>query len=54
MTFDDLQGRVPALDFITVGERFPDLTLPDSDTGQALSLADYRGQQVMLHLFASW
>jgi len=54
MNHEDLQGRVPQLDHIRIGERFPDLTLPLSDTGQPLSLADYRGQQVMLHLFASW
>ena len=38
---------------IQIGEPFPDLALPDLD-GAPRSLAELRGQKVMLHVFASW
>ena len=37
-----------------VGEVFPHLVLPSIYDGQPMSLADFRGQKVALHLFASW
>lgn len=37
-----------------VGERFPDIVLPNAEDGSPMSLADFHGQKVMLHIFASW
>ena len=36
------------------GEPFPDLLLPDAETGRPTSLADFRGRKLVLHVFASW
>ncbi|MBT8486843.1 MAG: hypothetical protein HKO59_04875 [Phycisphaerales bacterium] len=38
---------------LAVGEPFPDLVLPLLD-GEPCSVADYRGQKLILHVFASW
>ena len=38
---------------IEIGKPVPDLVLPTLD-GQPKSLADFRGQKVLLHIFASW
>ena len=37
-----------------VGEPFPDLELPSLDDGAPLSISTFRGQKVILHVFASW
>ena len=37
-----------------VGQRHPDFTLPDIQTGKPVSLSDYRGKKVLLIQFASW
>ena len=37
-----------------VGQSFPHLTLPTLEDGQPLSVADYRGKKVILHIWASW
>ncbi len=37
-----------------VGEPFPDLLLPAAADGRTASLADFRGQKLVLHVFASW
>ncbi len=39
---------------IEVGRPFPDLALPAADDGRRLSIADFRGSKVVLHVFASW
>lgn len=39
---------------ISVGEPFPDLLLPSLDGGSPMSIADFQGEKVMLHVFASW
>lgn len=53
-TLQDLQdARYSKLGF-AVGERFPDIALPNATDGSAMSLADFHGQKVMLHIFASW
>ena len=39
---------------IKVGEPFPALTLPLAEDGRPSSVDDYRGQKVVLHVFASW
>ena len=36
-----------------VGEPFPDLVLPTLE-GSMKSISDFRGQKVILHVFASW
>ena len=38
---------------IEVGQPFPNLLLPDLD-GKPASVADWRGQKLILHIFASW
>ena len=50
----DLQDmRYGNLNF-TIGERFPDIILPNAADGSEMSIADFQGQKVMLHIFASW
>jgi hypothetical protein len=39
---------------LAVGRPFPDLTLPALDDGKPLSIQDFRGQKLILHVFASW
>jgi len=39
---------------IQVGEPFPDLLLPSLDDGKPLSVSNFRGEKVILHVFASW
>ena len=36
------------------GEPFPDIKLPSMYDGRPMSIADFRGQKVVLHVFASW
>ncbi len=36
------------------GEPFPDLVFPSLEDGRPLSIANFRGEKVILHLFASW
>jgi hypothetical protein len=37
-----------------VGEPAPVIALPSGEDGAPVSLADFRGQKVMLHVWASW
>ena len=37
-----------------VGHPFSGLTLPALQDGRPASIRDYRGQKVILHVFASW
>ncbi len=39
---------------IAVGEPFPALRFPSLDDGRALSVTSFRGQKLVLHIFASW
>ena len=39
---------------LKTGQPFPDLVLPALADGQPSSLRQYRGQKVLLHVFASW
>jgi hypothetical protein len=39
---------------LTAGRAVPDIVLPSLDDGRPLSLTDYRGKKVVLHVFASW
>ncbi len=37
-----------------VGEAFPTLAFPALEDGQPTSMADFRGERLILHVFASW
>jgi len=37
-----------------VGQAFPNWVLPSLENGRPLSLAQFRGQKLILHIFASW
>ncbi len=39
---------------LAVGRPFPDLTLPALEDGKPVSIRDFRGQKLILHIFASW
>lgn len=39
---------------LKVGEPFPNIVLPSLRDGRPLSLADFRGRKIILHVFASW
>ena len=39
---------------LEAGDPFPELRLPSLDEGEPLSIADFRGRKVALHVFASW
>ncbi|MEL6527369.1 MAG: hypothetical protein AAFQ07_16830 [Chloroflexota bacterium] len=52
--FQDIQDtRYKNLNF-AIGERFPDIVLPNAEDGSAMTLADFHGQKILLHIFASW
>ena len=36
------------------GQAFPVLVLPSLDNGKPLSIEDFRGRKIALHVFASW
>ncbi len=46
------QGSLPAS--FDVGTPFPTLSFPSLDDGRPVSIADFRGRKVILHIFASW
>lgn len=37
-----------------VGLLFPGLVLPSAENGSPMSIVDFRGQKVVLHIWASW
>ncbi len=37
-----------------VGEPFPLIRLPSLSDGRPMSIADFRGKKVVLHIWASW
>jgi len=39
---------------LQVGKPFPNLRLPSLKDGSPMSIQDFRGQKVVLHVFASW
>jgi len=39
---------------IEVGKAFPQITMPALGGVGAMSIRDFRGQRVVLHVFASW
>ena len=36
------------------GDRFPDINLPALVDGRAVSIRDFQGSKLILHIFASW
>ena len=39
---------------LQIGKSFPDLVLPSIRDGKPISVADFRGQKLLLQVFASW
>lgn len=39
---------------IKIGQPFPDLTFRSMEDGSPMSMTDFRGKKVVLHIFASW
>lgn len=39
---------------IEIGKPFPSLLLPSLADGNLKSIADFRGEKIVLHVFASW
>jgi hypothetical protein len=37
-----------------VGKAFPRLAFPSLDEGKPISIASFRGQKLVLHIWASW
>ncbi len=37
-----------------VGDPFPELVLPSLTDGSPLSISSFRGQKLILHIWASW
>lgn len=50
----EMQGAQPAGLPFSVGDRFPDITLPTVSGEGALSAGSFRGQHLLFHFFASW
>lgn len=54
MVDDTLQEPGANAPRIALGEPFPNLVLPSIEDGRPRSIADFRGQKLALHVFASW
>jgi len=39
---------------LKVGETFPLVLLPSLEDGEPLSIADFKGDKLVLHIWASW
>ncbi|MEE9230333.1 MAG: hypothetical protein V3U86_06475, partial [Acidobacteriota bacterium] len=50
---EQVGGYLPGAGF-EIGQKFPDIVFPALEGERPLSLADFRGQKVLLHIFASW
>ncbi len=37
-----------------IGQAFPNVMLPSLENGRPGSIADFRGQKTILHIWASW
>ena len=53
MTTTNATAQRPGPGF-EVGEPFPNIAFPSVDGGEPRSISDFRGQKVVLHIFASW
>lgn len=49
-----IAGTAGAQHSIKAGEPFPAIAFPNAETGELKSINDYRGQKVILQIFASW
>ncbi|MFT7678326.1 MAG: hypothetical protein ACI8QC_002312 [Planctomycetota bacterium] len=49
-----LTSPLPVQDTWQVGAVAPHIHLPEISTGEAIDLADFRGQKVLIAEFASW
>ena len=49
----NLHGKKSALTF-KIGQFAPDLFLPSYEDGKPMSLKQFIGQKVILHIWASW
>ena len=47
-------AAVSAAPDLSVGQPFPNLTLPSMTDGRPMSIADFAGGEGILHVFASW
>jgi len=47
------QSSLPAADF-QPGQQFPAIVLPSLKDGQPMSITQFRGKKLILHIFASW
>ena len=47
------QGRRAATGF-QVGQSFPEIAFPSQENDRPMSLVDFRGKKLLLHVFASW
>ena len=52
--FEDLQDLRRIVPGLEPGTPFPHLTLPAIEDGRPMSVADFHGQKVLLHIWASW
>jgi hypothetical protein len=46
--------EAPGSDRLNVGSPFPELALPAIEGDRALSIGDFRGKKLILHVWASW
>ena len=51
---DTLQEPSANAPRIELGQPFPNLVLPAVEDGSPRAVADFRGQKLALHVFASW
>jgi len=49
-----MAGPLRASAELAPGQPFPGLALPSLDGGKPLSIEDFRGRKIALHVFASW
>jgi hypothetical protein len=51
---DTLPEPTAGAPLIEIGRPFPNLVLPGVGDGEPRSIAEFRGQKLALHVFASW
>ena len=54
VTLASALSAAPVETGVEVGQAYPVDPLPSLNEGEALSVARFRGQKVVLHQFASW
>lgn len=53
LTFSPCSGQESVID-LSPGKPFPIIAMPDSESGELMSITDFRGEKLMLQIFASW